>query len=157
MTPSSPPPAQISPPPPGNKVPAPSHWNPSWYVEGSSFQRDIAFEVLTHLDLSAAHRILDLGCGDGMITRRVAILNPQAKVRGLDLSKDMVDFAKAAHRGLPNLEFIQDDIQAASWRTRFLSSAVLTVGVRRTSRKAWGSFSSRSRHPGGAGRPGLSA
>lgn len=111
MTHSGPPPAQISPPPSENKVPAPGHWNPSWYVEGSSFQRDIVFEVLTHLDLSAAHRILDLGCGDGMITRRVAILNPQAKVRGLDLSKDMVDFAKAAHRGVPNLEFIQDDIQ----------------------------------------------
>lgn len=112
MTPSGPPPAQIGPPPSGNKAPTPGHWNPSWYVKGSSLQRDIAFKVLAHLDLSAAHRVLDLGCGDGMITRRVAILNPKARVRGLDLSKDMVDFAKAAHRGVPNLEFIQGDIQS---------------------------------------------
>ncbi|MBA3237450.1 MAG: methyltransferase domain-containing protein [Parachlamydiaceae bacterium] len=50
--------------------------------------------------------ILDVGCGGGQITRKLAYQYPQAKVRGIDLSKEAIAFAKAGTNPLPrNLKF----------------------------------------------------
>lgn len=51
-------------------------------------------------------RILDVGCGPGRLTRRIAAARPNAQVTGLDLSADMIRQAEQGPR-LPNLVFRQ--------------------------------------------------
>lgn len=59
--------------------------------------------------LSRAEVILDAGCGNGRETIRLARLNPQALVIGLDIS-DAVDVASQNARDLPNVRFVQGDV-----------------------------------------------
>jgi len=51
-------------------------------------------------------RLLDVGCGPGRLTRRIAERRTALRVTGIDLSADMI---REARRGpsLPNLEFRQ--------------------------------------------------
>lgn len=49
-------------------------------------------------------RLLDVGCGPGRLTRRIARLHPELRVTGLDLSEDMI--RQARREPAPaNLEF----------------------------------------------------
>lgn len=59
--------------------------------------------------LSPAKVILDAGCGNGRETIRMARLNPDALVIGLDIS-DAVDSASRNSKGLPNIRFVQADL-----------------------------------------------
>ena len=64
-------------------------------------------EVLALLDLNGLERILDVGCGDGKITARIASRASKVSVVGVDPSRDMISFARS-HFGpatLPNLRF----------------------------------------------------
>lgn len=65
-----------------------------------SYQRDTGFvsaygeDVLTWLEPQAGERILDLGCGDGVLTRK--IVESGADVVGCDASESFVESARAA-------------------------------------------------------------
>ncbi len=56
-------------------------------------------------------RVLDVGCGRGMVLLRLAELYPHSRFSGLDLSQDAVAFARreADRRGLANVEFTARD------------------------------------------------
>jgi 2-polyprenyl-3-methyl-5-hydroxy-6-metoxy-1,4-benzoquinol methylase len=57
-------------------------------------------------------RVLDLGCGRGLIMMRLAELYPNSRFVGMDLSEEAVAFARgeAARRGLRNIEFRAQDL-----------------------------------------------
>jgi 2-polyprenyl-3-methyl-5-hydroxy-6-metoxy-1,4-benzoquinol methylase len=57
-------------------------------------------------------RVLDVGCGRGLIMMRLAELYPNSRFVGLDLSKEAIGFARreAARRGLNNIEFDAVDL-----------------------------------------------
>lgn len=58
--------------------------------------------------LRGHERILDVGCGDGKITARLAAAVPQGAVTGVDSSADMIAHARA-HHAKANLEFLVMD------------------------------------------------
>lgn len=67
-------------------------------------QREVANHVLAQLDIGAApRRVLDIGCGTGYLTRRLAAMWPQAWVEGVDSAAGMIDRARqqADHEGRP--------------------------------------------------------
>lgn len=76
-------------------------WNPEDYERNSSAQEKWADDLLQGLAIEGTWRILDIGCGDGKITAKVAGQVPRGRVLGIDSSQDMIDFAKA--RFLPSL------------------------------------------------------
>ena len=72
------------------------HWSSARYEANARFVSDLGAGVLEWLDPQAGERILDLGCGDGALTERIAAAG--AAVVGTDFSADMVSGARA--RGL---------------------------------------------------------
>jgi trans-aconitate 2-methyltransferase len=78
------------------------------YEKASAHQREWGAKLITELDLQGTERILDLGCGDGTLTARIADLLSSGEVVGIDASKGMIEAARPKERG--NLHFILMDI-----------------------------------------------
>jgi trans-aconitate methyltransferase len=68
-------------------------WDPETYGRNGAFVHQLAGGVLEWLDAQPGERILDLGCGDGQLTLRVAATG--ARVTGADLSPEMAAAARA--------------------------------------------------------------
>jgi SAM-dependent methyltransferase len=68
-------------------------WDPDDYERTARFVSDLGEPVLRLLGPRAGDRILDLGCGDGPLTKRIA--ETGAKVVGVDPSAEFVWAAKA--------------------------------------------------------------
>ena len=68
-------------------------WDPKAYEQNGAFVHGLAGGVLEWLDAKAAEHILDLGCGDGQLTQRIA--DTGASVVGVDASPEMVAVARA--------------------------------------------------------------
>ncbi len=71
-------------------------WNASRYAANAAFVPALGQPVLDLLQPRPGERILDLGCGDGVLTQRLA--ETGAEVVGVDSSENMV--AAARQRGL---------------------------------------------------------
>ena len=68
-------------------------WNPVQYAQNGRFVADLAGGVFSLLDPKPGERILDLGCGDGALTKQIAAAG--AVVTGVDSSASMVAGAQA--------------------------------------------------------------
>jgi SAM-dependent methyltransferase len=65
-----------------------NRWSPEDYRRHAGFVSELTNDVVTMLGVQAGERILDLGCGDGTIARRLAAAG--AIVTGVDLSPEFV-------------------------------------------------------------------
>lgn len=72
---------------------AEDHWSADRYEANARFVTDLAGPVMTLLDPKPGERILDLGCGDGPITKALGDMG--CEVKGVDASPDMVASARA--------------------------------------------------------------
>ncbi|MFZ0339444.1 MAG: methyltransferase domain-containing protein [Terracidiphilus sp.] len=68
-------------------------WNPETYSRNAAFVPQLGSGALEWLAPQAGERILDLGCGDGQLTERIAATG--AVVTGIDASPNMVAAARA--------------------------------------------------------------
>ena len=88
----------------------PDTWSGAEYAQHSSLQEAMAAQVLALLDLRGDEHVLDIGCGDGRISARIAEqLVPSGSVCGTDASADMIGFAQRQHANVPNLRFTVAD------------------------------------------------
>jgi len=71
-------------------------WNAAGYAVNAHFVPALGQAVLDLLQTKSGERILDLGCGDGVLTEKLAALG--ASVVGIDNAPDMI--AAARQRGL---------------------------------------------------------
>jgi trans-aconitate 2-methyltransferase len=69
-------------------------WNPEDYEKNSSAQEKWADALISGLRLKGDEHILDIGCGDGKITAKMAARVPKGQAVGIDSSQDMIDFAR---------------------------------------------------------------
>jgi trans-aconitate methyltransferase len=96
-------------------------WNAAEYDKNARFVSDLGAPVLQMLAPKANERILDLGCGDGVLTKKIA--EAGASVVGLDSSPD---FCAAARRlGLDVVEASALDMTFAREFDAVFSNAVL--------------------------------
>ncbi len=63
--------------------------------------------VLPMMGLKPNDRVLDLGCGSGWLSRRIARLVPEGSVVGVDIAREMLHRARAASSGYANLNFME--------------------------------------------------
>ena len=83
-----------------------------WAKEGlgegmESHHLPIVTPTLALMDLQPEDSVLDLGCGTGWLSRRIADVVPNGQVTGLDVSDEMIQRAVAASAGIPNLKFLR--------------------------------------------------
>jgi trans-aconitate 2-methyltransferase len=98
-----------------------TEWDAGGYAQISGLQLAMAEEVMALLNLGGSERVLDVGCGEGKITARIAARVPRGSVVGVDPSRDMIAFA-SSHFGppdWPNLRFAEGDARSLPFRSEF--------------------------------------
>lgn len=66
--------------------------------------------ILEVLKVMEPETILDIGCGNGFSTLEMAKANPTAMVIGVDYSEKMIEEARKASKGVPNVTFVVGDV-----------------------------------------------
>jgi trans-aconitate 2-methyltransferase len=87
------------------------------YREAAGHQREWGELLIAGLALQGDENILDLGCGDGTLTARLADLVPRGAVLGLDASAGMMAAARPLERA--NLRFALQDIRTLGFEDEF--------------------------------------
>lgn len=72
-------------------------WDAQDYAKNSSAQENWAKELIKKLHLKGNESVLDIGCGDGRITRSIAKQLVQGSIVGVDYSPDMIRLAQELH------------------------------------------------------------
>jgi SAM-dependent methyltransferase len=85
-------------------------WDAATYDEKFAFVSEEAAVIVSRLGARAGEQILDLGCGTGELTARLAATG--AEVVGLDADGQMIDRARVR---FPALRFIQADAEGDRW------------------------------------------
>jgi trans-aconitate 2-methyltransferase len=105
-----------------------TEWNAAEYAKLSGLQAAMAEQVLGLLRtrLRGDERVLDVGCGNGKVTREIAALVPRGSVVGVDASAKMVEFARDANAqgggggdAAANLSFEVMDARRLTFREEF--------------------------------------
>lgn len=96
-------------------------WNASDYSAHSSVQYQWAEELIAKLDLRGDEAVLDIGCGDGKVTARIAAYLPRGFVVGIDNSVEMIELAGRSFpdNARPNLSFETMDARDIQHVSRF--------------------------------------
>lgn len=84
-------------------------WNPDHYLQFERERTRPVRDLLNTVATSAVRTAIDIGCGPGNSTEILAARFPQASIRGLDNSADMI---AAARKRLPRLRFDLQDLDA---------------------------------------------
>lgn len=87
------------------------------YRAAASHQREWGDKLISELTLRGNEKILDLGCGDGTLTARLAARVPRGAVLGLDASAGMI--AAARPLAQENLKFRLQDISNLDFEGEF--------------------------------------
>ena len=112
------------------------YWNEapgqSWVINDAAMNErlqaisDILFEGL---DASGCNNGLDIGCGAGSTTRRLAaIMGNQARVTGLDISEKLLALARS-HPESVGKDFLQADAQSYKFEPERFDLAISRFGV----------------------------
>ena len=100
-----------------------------WALDGRSraleaHHRCFVEDTLQLMNIQPADRILEVGCGEGWASRRLASLVPEGLVVGLDVADEMVSKARPGSAACDNLLFVWADVEAIPWQEKFFSKAL---------------------------------
>jgi trans-aconitate methyltransferase len=95
-----------------------SHWNGYIYSQISSPQYIINSEFLSKHTFNADEIVLDIGCGNGKTTQKIAEKIPNGKIVGVDASSSMIECANKENHSL-NCSFKLIDAQEINFKNAF--------------------------------------
>lgn len=87
------------------------------YKQASRHQKEWGNNLICQLHLHGDEAVLDLGCGDGILSEQISRLVPNGRVVGIDASNGMLQTAKKLEKD--NLSFIQMDINDMNFSNEF--------------------------------------
>jgi trans-aconitate 2-methyltransferase len=88
------------------------------YKRASEHQKSWGKRLIAELEFKGDERVLDLGCGDGVLTTELAKLVPDGLALGIDASESMIETARKYNDGA-NVRFEQLDINAIDFESEF--------------------------------------
>ncbi len=68
-------------------------WDPAQYGRFASQRSRPFFDLVSQIGATSPRAVIDLGCGSGELTVALSELWPQARIRGIDSSPEMIDLA----------------------------------------------------------------
>lgn len=93
-----------------------NHWSGEKYSENALLQEKWAKKFFfDSYDFKGTEHILDIGCGDGKITSKLAEHVPKGRVLGIDKSSTMVNQGKTQYKTFYNLDFQCSPAQETSF------------------------------------------
>lgn len=92
-------------------------WEGRDYERHSPHQREWGSSLIGELTLRGDERILDLGCGDGSLARKLADLVPHGWVPGIDAAPEMLEAAR--DKCAPNMAVRPLDINDLAFEAEF--------------------------------------
>ena len=92
---------------------------------------DVAVSTCSHPDAGAG-LVLDVCCGTGDITERIARNHPNIFVTGLDFSAQMLDVARHRTQDLQNVMLVEGNAMSLPFDDDTFDSAVISFGLRNT-------------------------
>jgi len=87
------------------------------YKQASKHQKEWGNKLISGININGNENILDLGCGDGALTKQLSTLVPNGKVIGIDASVGMIQTAKELETA--NLTFVCLDINDMEYENLF--------------------------------------
>ena len=87
------------------------------YKKASRHQKEWGSKLISSLQLKGNEAILDLGCGDGILTKQLSLLVPDGHVLGIDASAGMIE--KTGQNVHENLQFRHMDINEMDFDNEF--------------------------------------
>jgi len=94
---------------------------------GDGMEQDhlpITLPVLEKLRIAGSENILEVGCGAGWLSRRLANLAPQGRVVGMDISDEMIRVARRTGAESENLLFVTGEVGEIPWEPNFFHHAI---------------------------------
>ncbi|HEY8458606.1 MAG TPA: trans-aconitate 2-methyltransferase [Actinopolymorphaceae bacterium] len=85
-------------------------WDPDQYLRFSDERTRPFFDLLARVAAHDPHRVVDLGCGPGHLTARLADRWPNAVVEGIDSSPEMIERARASSAA-PRVSYTLGDLR----------------------------------------------
>ena len=84
----------------------------------------ITLPVLAKMELTAADNVLDVGCGSGWLSRRIAGVVTEGRVVGMDISDEMIRIARRNSLPHDNLLFVTGEVAEIPWESNFFTHAI---------------------------------
>ena len=94
---------------------------------GEGMEQDhlpIALSVLEKMRLAPTDNVLDVGCGTGWLSRRLAKSVPEGRVVGMDISDEMIRHARRGSVDFDNLMFVAGEVAQIPWQPNFFSHVI---------------------------------
>ncbi|MTD13331.1 methyltransferase domain-containing protein [Nakamurella sp. YIM 132087] len=94
-------------------------WDGAAYAGINGLQQAMAAASLAAVRLTGDERVLDIGCGDGAVSARIAEQLTGGSVLGIDPSPRMLEVARERLPGDPRLSFEAGDVMNLPFRSEF--------------------------------------
>ena len=94
---------------------------------GDGMEQDhlpITLPVLEKMQLARTDNVLDVGCGSGWLSGRLAKKVPEGRVVGMDISDEMIRVARRNSQDFDNVMFITGEVEEIPWEGNFFSHAI---------------------------------
>jgi len=94
---------------------------------GEGMEQDhlpITLPVLRKMGLKPTDNVLDVGCGSGWLSRRIAGMVPEGRVVGMDISDEMIRIARRTSVQHDHLLFVTGEVAEIPWEPNFFTHVV---------------------------------
>ena len=97
------------------------NWDAKLYQNSSSLQFELGLMGIKKLNPKGSEKILEIGCGNAMLTIELAKRNMSGVITAVEISEDMIDQAKVniANYGISNIEIIHGDAIQITYQDEF--------------------------------------
>lgn len=94
---------------------------------GEGMEQDhlpITLPVLERMRLAATDNVLDVGCGAGWLSRRLAKRVPEGRVVGMDISDEMIRVARRGSLDYENILYVTGEVGEIPWEANFFTHTI---------------------------------